>query len=460
MRKIVLTVFTAALILLGAGCLGGSGVQIKPIILEYWRLDDSPDVLAPAIEAYRKIHPNVTINVRSFRSDEYEKSLLEALAEDRGPDMMSLPNVWMTSWKPKLLPAPEKTVIPTQVIDQQKKKIVAINQETKTITIREIKNLFVEAVENDVIMLTVPGNRNEKPVDAIWGLPYSLDTLAVFYNIDLLRRADIKEPPDTWKKLQDQVKKLTVLDKDEKIQQSGAAIGTAQNIRHSTDLMTAIMMQNGAIMADEYGRIEFDSQPPNSGGRLYPPGVEALMFYQSFGRPNSSTYTWDNKLPDSMDAFIQGKTAFYFGFPYDRTEIEQRAPQLNFEVAALPQVNPAKVRNIAHYSIEVVSNKTSHPNEAWNFIQFAAEADNVRDFLAATNRPTTLRSLISEQLTDPEAKPFVSQVLTAESWYRGKDWSKVETAFDTMLETYPTIEDPSYQRIVTAAAREVAQTIN
>jgi multiple sugar transport system substrate-binding protein len=459
MRKLTLAVISTVLILLGAGCLGGSNIKIEPIALEYWRMDDSPDVLAPVIEAYRKIHPNISINVRSFRVDEYEKSLLEALAEDRGPDIMNIPNVWLTNWKPKLLPAPEKTVIPTQVVDPQRKKIIAVNQENETISVGEVRKLFVEAVEKDIIMLTTPKARDERPVDAIWGLPYALDTLALFYNVDLLRRVDIKEPPDTWKKFQDQTKKLTVLDKNKKIQQSGAAIGTAKNIRYSADLFTAILIQNGAKMVDDYGRIAFDSMPDDSAGRTYPPGVEALMFYQAFGRSNSSSYTWDNSLPDSMDAFIQGKTAFYFGFPYNRTEISQRAPQLNFAVAPLPQVNPGKIRNVAHYPVEVVSNKTAYPDEAWDFIQFAAQADNVRDFLAATNRPTALRSLITEQLTDPEAKPFVSQVLTAESWYRGKDWSNVEDIFTIMLETYPTIDDPSYQRIISTAAKAVARTM-
>jgi len=458
MRKLALSTIALSLIFLGVSCLGGSDVQIRAISLEYWRIDDSPDTLVPVIEAYKNAHPNVTVNVRSFRADEYEKSLLEALAEDRGPDMFNLPNVWMEAWKGKMLPLPEKTTIPTQVVDSERKKLVAVNLESKTISVREVRNEFVEAVEDDVVMLTIPEERGERPTDAIWGLPYSLDTLAIFYNVDLLRQADIEEPPDTWKKLQDQVKKLTIYDDDDNIEQSGAAIGTAQNVRHYTDIISAIMMQNGAVMIDENGRIEFDRMPAGLGERTYTPGVEALIFYQAFGRPTSSLHTWDNTLPDSMDAFVSGKTAFYFGYPYDRVKIQERAPQLNFDVAELPQVNPSVVRNVAHYPIEVVSAKTAHPNEAWDFIQFAAEADNVRDFLAATDRPTAQRSLITEQLTDPEARPFVAQVLTAESWYDGEDWAEIEEIFGTMIETYPTIEDPSYQKIINEAAQEVQWT--
>ncbi len=449
-----LATLALSIILLGVGCFGPN-VQIVPITLEYWRIDDSPDVMDPVIEAYRKEHPNVTINVRSFRADKYEQSLLEALAEDRGPDLFTIPNVMLNAWKAKLLPLPETTVIPTQVVDPNKKEIVAVNQETKSLTKLELKNSYVEAVENDVIMLSIPENSEERPTEKIFGLPYSVDTLAMFYNAALLRKANIEEPPVSWKGLQDQTKQLTVLDKeDDDIETSGAAIGTARNVRHHTDILTAIMLQNGAIMTDEAGRISFSRQPPNHEG-LYPPGVEALIFYQSFGRPGLSTYTWDNSLPDSMDAFVAGKTVYYFGYPYDRIEIQQRAPQLDFGVTQLPQIDGSNTHNVAHYPVEVVSKKTAHPNEAWDFIQFAASSEGVREFLRATDRPTALRSLITEQITDPEAKPFVSQVLTAETWYRGKNWSAVEDAFAKMIETYPTVENPDYLPIVARSVDEV-----
>jgi ABC-type glycerol-3-phosphate transport system substrate-binding protein len=371
--------------------------------------------------------------------------------------MFNLPNTWLTGWKAKLLPLPEKTVVPTRVVDSQRKEIVAVNQETKSLTKLELINRYVEAVQQDVVMLTTPVS-GERPTDAIFGLPYSVDSLALFYNVPLLKRANIETPPTTWKGLQDTAKKLTTLSDDGKIVQSGAAIGTAKNVRHHTDILTAIMMQNGTVMQDAAGRVVFDRVPSGYEDREYPPGIEALIFYQSFARPGLSTYTWDNTMPDSMDAFIAGKTAFYFGYPYDRVEIENRAPQLDFAVSELPQIGSLK-QSIAHYPVEVVSRKTAHPNEAWDFIQFATSEDGVREFLRLTNRPTALRSLIAEQITDPEARPFVSQLLTAKTWYRGVNWSAVESAFAKMIETYPTVDEPSHVPIVKQAVNEVTASL-
>lgn len=458
MRKLALPLIISSLLLTGAGCFGGGGVTIRPVTLEYWRADDAPEVLATVIGEYTKLHPNVTINVRSFRSVEYEQALLEAIAEDRGPDLISIPNTWLGGWKEKILPMPEKTVVPSQVVTPDK-KIVEANLESDTMTKLELINAYVEAVVDDVVMLTTVEKRGEQPEEKIWGLPFSCDTMAMFYNVDLLRQVDIEKPPATWKDLQDHVKKLTVLDDDGSVKQSGAAIGTSQNVLYGPELVTTIMMQNGAQMTDASGYARFDRYTQETSDLAYPPGVQALIFYQSFGRPGTSTYTWDNDLPSSLDAFIAGKTAFYFGFPYDRKEIANRAPRLNFKVASMPQVNPSKVRNNAYYPVEVVAKKTSHPNEAWDFILFAAEDAQVVSYLRETGRPTALRNLISDQLLDADAAPFVTQVLTAESWYRGKDYDKVRDAFNTMLESYPTPRKPDYTPIVSTAASVVNATL-
>ncbi|MFH2063444.1 MAG: extracellular solute-binding protein [bacterium] len=457
MRRTIIASIIVSLAFVGAGCLGGQEMQLPQVSLQYWRYDDPAEAVAPIVDAYRQAHPNVKIEVRSFRAEEYEHELLVALAENRGPDIFSLPNVWLTGWRSKLLPLPEKTVVPAQTVDPASKKVIVANVETKTITVRQINEDFVEAVPSDIIQLTVPQTRDERPVDAVWGLPLSLDTLAMFYNQDLLRQADIKDPPKTWKDLQDQVKRLTVLD-GKTIRQSGAAIGLSDNVRHSTDLITTIMLQNGAELADSRGQARFHSYTVETRGRPYPPGTETLMFYQAFARPGMSTYTWDTDLPDSTDAFIAGKTAITFGYPHDRNEIRERAPRLNFGVAPLPQVDPAKSKSIASYPVEVVSKWTKFPNEAWDFVQFAARPEQVAGFLTATGRPTALRSLISNQLTDPNAAPFVGQVLTAESWYRGNDWEEADRAIGTMIETYPTPEDPDYQPIIQVAASAVSRT--
>jgi ABC-type glycerol-3-phosphate transport system substrate-binding protein len=164
-------------------------------------------------------------------------------------------------------------------------------------------------------------------------------------------------------------------------------------------------------------------------------------------------------MPPSLDAFIGGRTAFYFGYPYETTEIRTRAPKLNFGIAKLPQVSPSKPKNIAVYPVEVVSKKTADPDIAWDFLQFTAAPERASQFLIASKRPTSLRALIGDQMQDPDIEPFAGQLLTAESWYKGSDYRKVEDAFRLMINTKPTVQQPDWYHIISPAIGTVNSTI-
>ncbi len=457
MRKLPLLAAVAALVFLGAGCFG-SNPSLPPVTLQYWRAVDAPFTLSDEIAAYKKIHPNVDVRVTTFAPETYERKLLEAFAENRGPDIFSIPNVWLPGWQNKIQPMPKETVIATQAVNDQK-QIVIVNQKTPTMTLLELRNDYVQAAANDVV-LRYTEKEGDVPVDTIFALPLSLDTVALFYNKDLLTKANVEKPPATWRDFQDQVAKLTTLDSDNKtVKQAGAAIGTGKNVRYAFDALSAIMAQNGAQMADGSGFATFNEYTQETRSKTYPPGVEALIFWQSFAVPGAPSYTWNDDIPDSLDAFVAGTSAFYFGFPSDLATIRARAPKLNFAVAPLPQIDSVKPVNAARYPVEVVAKKTVHPNEAWDFLQFIASADHVQSFLAAAKRPTALRGLIQAQLTDPDLAPFAGQSLTAQSWYRGKDFTTAEKAFIAMIETRPTTEHPEYQTIVSNAAAAINATL-
>ncbi len=460
MRKTLpLSLLAASLILSGAGCLnlGPAPVSMTPVTLTYWRTEDDPAAMNELITAYQKVHPNIKIDYVRMATENYEQKLLEAFAEDRAPDMFSIPNTWLPAWKSKLLPMPPETTIPTQTVNQQK-KIVVVNKKTPTITVREMRNTFVEAVVSDVVMQGPSVNPGGQPTDRIYGLPLSVDTLALYYNKDLLKIANIEAPPATWSDLLGQSEKMTILE-DDVVKQAGAAIGGAGNVRHYTDILSALMMQNGAQMAADDGSITFAQYPPGETYKPQPPGVEALKFYISFAVPGTENYCWNKDMPDSLDAFVTGRAAFYFGFPYDSQLIAMRAPKLNFAVAKLPQVNLSKVVNIAQFPVEVVSGKTKHANETWDFLQFITQQDNVSSFLAAAKRPTALRALIKEQSTNPEVGPFADQLLTAKTWYKGINYAKAEQAFTYMIDFRPSRERPEYLTAVSEAAAMVSDTL-
>jgi multiple sugar transport system substrate-binding protein len=439
----------------GFGCKGvDKQVQeaMQPVTLEYWRVFDGPDTFQEIIENYNKVHPFITIKYKKLRYEEYEKELLNALAEDRGPDMFSIHNTWMKKYENKIEALPEQITMAYPVEKGTiKKEVVPELRTERTITPTQLKNIFVDVVSHDVVF------KDNK----IYGLPLYVDTLALYYNRDLLNNAGIATIPKYWNsEFQQNVKKLTKHDNRYGIIQSGVSLGGSNNIDRYSDILSLLMMQNGAIMLNDSNQVTFNSIPPSFKNDEYNPGLEALRFYTDFANPTKEVYSWNEELNSSMEMFISGNLAFTFNYSYSLQDIENRAPKLNFAVAKMPQIegNPMDI-NFANYWVEVVSKKSEHIQEAWNFINFATSQDQVINYLNNTNKPTAIRSLISEQeLENPELSIFANQTLTARSWYQGKNPQAMEDIMGDMIDSVVKDQAP-LREAINLAASKVQQTI-
>lgn len=453
---------TALLLFTGLGCKGTSSevtARSKPIVLKYWRVFDNQDAFDAQFAAYRASHPNIQVEYRKFRYDEYQKALLDALAEDKGPDVLSLQTTWLGDWQPRLLPMPASITIPySELQGSIKKELVTVLKTTPGTTIKQLTNDFIDTVAPDVVLPTPQDDPRLPLVDKIYGLPLSVDTLVLFYNRDMLNNAGIPQPAANWKEFHDQVKKLTRLDSTGTIIQSGAALGSAANVARSADIVSNLMMQNGAPMTDDHGVASFDKYPPGGEDRPNPPGAEALIFYTDFANPEKEVYTWNDKMPGSIEAFANGQTAYFFGYAYNLPTIRLLNKNLRFGTAPFPQIEGNKPLYFANYWVESVSNKTDYPNEAWDFVQFLTRADQAEKYLSASVKPTALRSLVNKQLEHDDLAIFASQLPSAKTWYHGTDIDATEKTFAEMIgQTLSGEMDP--KRIIQLGATKVNQTI-
>jgi multiple sugar transport system substrate-binding protein len=371
--------------------------------------------------------------------------------KDRGPDIFSIPSTWINEYKTKITPLPEKTsMVYITTKGTIKKETVQELRETKSLTIKELKNNYADIISSDVVL-------NEDDSQKIYGLPLYIDTLAMFYNRDLLNSAGIAEVPQYWNKtFQDAIKNLTKQNSKGNITHAGISMGWGENIERSGDVLALLMMQNGAIMT-ENNTVMFHSIPQGS-DKNYNPGLEALRFYTDFSNPAKDVYCWNGDMENSLEMFEQGNLAITFGYSYHLPIIKAAAPKLNFSVAKMPQIEFSRQINYANYWVETVSTKSKNIDAAWDFIQFETSAENVMSYLKATNKPTALKSLINEQIDDENIGPFVEQILTAKSWYHGKDSRAAETAFMEMI-NLAAKKEKDLNDIISAAASKVQQTI-
>ena len=431
----------------------------KPITLKYWRVFDDSDTFDDIIAAYRALHPNIQIEYRKLRPEEYERELLNAFAEDRGPDIFSVHNTWTRGYQSKLLPLPAQTTVPTREIQGTiKKEAVTVLRTKPSITLRQLRNDYIDAVYADVVIPTPDEKKPEEVTDRVYGLPLSVDSLVLYFNRDLLNAAKIATPPRTWSEFQQTVKRLTRLDNRGNIIQAGAALGSGRNVERAFDILSLLMMQNGAKMTDESGFAAFQTLPRELAGRPAPPGEEALIFYTDFANPGKEVYTWNTLMASSFESFVNGKAAMFLGYSYHLPLIRARAPKLNLGISGAPQIEGNPEINYANFWVEGVSRKTKNPNEAWDFVQFAASPEQVKKYLTKSRRPTALRALITSELDDEDLGVFANQTLTAQSWYRGKDAASAERAFVDMIESVVSGALPAREAI-RFTAEKVNQTI-
>jgi len=321
---------------------------------------------------------------------DYERQLIEALAEGRGPDIFVIHHSWVNNHRALLAPAPQ------EVVDEK-----AVHEE------------YVEVVTDDLI-------RDGK----VYALPHSVDSLVLFYNKDVFAANGIARPPRTWDEFQQIVERLTSITRFGTIERSAAALGTAKNINRAPDIVQLLLLQSGVPIAGADGRVSINNQT----------GTRALQFYTDFANKSKKVYTWDLQQDYSIDAFAEGDTAMMLGYSYHVPVVRAKNPRLQFAIAPIPQIADSQPVTFASYWPFAVSKASGNATAAWQFIRFATSAAQAAALNAAAGTPPAHRLAVEQQLRDPLFGTFAQQALTAKSWRR-PDPVAVDAIFNTMIDS-------------------------
>ncbi len=395
---------TALLILVSAFALAGFGCrqpapvkQTTTTSIVVWGLWQDSDTMGPILRAF-KDQTGITVEYKKIASvATYERELVQALAEGRGPDVFVINNTWVEAKRGLMSPAP-----------------------AETISQRDVLTEFVEVVDKDLVR-----------DGYVYALPTSVDTLALFYNTDLFNNAGISQPPKTWEDFQRAVIAITKVSRLGVIGQSGGAIGTASNINRSPDIIQNLMMQSGLpIINTNQGQRRVDIANDI--------GARALAFYTDFANKSKQVYTWDISQDYSIDAFAEGKTAMLFNYAYQIPTIKAKNQRLQFAVAPMPQIggNAAEV-TFASYWPFAVSASSRSPQAAWQFVRFLTGKSASEIVNKAQGLPPARRDTIPEYATDPIMGVFAEQGLKASSWPR-IDIVATDGIFNAMIDSVAT----------------------
>jgi multiple sugar transport system substrate-binding protein len=396
----VLVMLFVSLVFTAAGCGQNTGSRQAPVTLTIWKPFVDSGRMQSLFSAYQKQHPNVQFQYVKKNIDTYESDLLNALAAGNGPDIFSINNTWLPQYMDKVTPAP-----------------------STVFTYKDYRDTFVDVVSQDF-------TKNNQ----IYGTALWVDSLALYYNKDLLGTVGIATPPLTWNDLAIDVRKLTRQDQTGYFSRSGLAAGTNANVNRAVDIVYLYMLQAGAVPWSADGLTPRFASQITDGGKSRNPGVEATSFYTSFSDPSRANYTWNTQSDYSVDAFANGRAAMLYGYSYTRGQILAKAPNLNFDVALAPQYSSdGPSVNFANYFGEVVNKQSKQQLEAWNFLKFATSKESLDAYYAVDKQPSSRRDLIELQQQDPAIGVFAKANLTAKSFYKPNE-AKMDGIIGAMID--------------------------
>jgi multiple sugar transport system substrate-binding protein len=370
-----------------------------PVTLTFWKPFESTENMQPFIEAYTTLHPNVQIQYTKKNVDTYERDLVDALASGNGPDIFSINNGWLPKYMDKATSAP-----------------------ASTISLKDYKDAFVDVAVNDFV-------KDGK----VYAVPLSVDSLALYYNKDLLGTVGIATPPKTWQELALDSQKLSRNSRGF-FSRSGVTIGTNTNVNRAVDILYLFMLQKGVKPFNQDSLTPSFAEPVYVNNNSVNPGQEALDFYTSFANPGNPNYSWNYNSNYSIDAFTNGQAAFMYSYYYTRETILQKSPNLNFDIASVPQPNLDNPSvNFSNYWGETVSKQSKNAAYAWDFLKFMSSKEQLDKYYVRHQQPSSRKDLISLQIQNADVGVFANANLTSKSFYR-PDQAQMDTIFGNLID--------------------------
>lgn len=338
----------------------------KTVTLTYQGLWEDEDVFEALIQKYEQQNPGIQIKYQQQNSNQYRERLQTDIKQGQGPDIFRFHNTWVPMLQDQLDGAPAN-IFPASVL----------------------KDEFYPVMSDDLVI----GNQ-------VVGIPLMYDGLALVYNQAMLRAANA-QPPTDWQQLRNLALQLSVRDEG-RLEQAGVALGTAENIDHAADILGLMMLQNGA----------------NPGNPITSNAQTALEFYTIFQRLDGS---WDRTMAQSTLAFANEDVAMILVPSWRLHEIKNMNPNLQFGVAPLPQLSDDKL-TWATYWAEGVNAKSTHKKEAWEFLTWLSQPEQLRQLYSEASKYRSFGELyprvsMAKEITDPLLAPYLEDALYARSWY-------------------------------------------
>ncbi len=315
----------------------GFAFPTENITIEVWWHEYGPFTayVKELIEAYKKLHPNVTINATIASSTDMNQKLTVALASGTGPDVMDADASYYVAYYAKGILEPANLAV---------------------FGVKTYPELAARYVSGGLASGTFDGK--------IYTLPYQGNSMSLFINNKLFAAAGLdpkKDAPKTWKDV------MALGPKLKKVEGKRTAQKAFEFPYHSPrwqlqDMQPLTEQFGGKLLSDD-GKTAYLNSPE---------AVKALTLWRDVtkacGDPKNTKSTASNPNQDFLDGF----TAMWITGPWATPQVQASPIKNDFTVVGLPQVDPAKPHTMVYGWAWGVNKNKPDKNKivAWDFVRF------------------------------------------------------------------------------------------
>jgi len=320
----------------------------------------------------------VAKNIETFEAD-----LNEAIASGVGPDLILITQEQLLAQQNKL------TLIP----------YASISERTYIDSYLPIFELFLTS-------------------EGTYGVPLAVDPLVMYYNRPMLASVGVAEAPRSWEGVTGLVALLTRKLPDHTVTKSLVAIGEYDNVTNARAIVSLLLLQSGNKLTQETNS-GLRAALSSSGGGMFgvSPAESALTFYTQFANPTKTVYSWNRALPESRQAFLAGDVALYPGFASERPLLSAGNPNLDFDMAAIPQLDTATTKvTYGHAYVLAIPKASKNASGAFQTAMALAAKDVGPQVARALSMAPALRSALKPGENDFYTPVFYPEALVAQGW--------------------------------------------
>jgi ABC-type glycerol-3-phosphate transport system substrate-binding protein len=325
----------------------------------------------------------IEVNYIEKDPETFERDFVNALAEGNGPDAVLLTDDLLYNQRNKL------QLIPSKSIDQ-----------------REYINTYINAARLFV------------DKDGVLGVPFMIDPLVMYWNKNIFSFAGVSRPPKHWSELAQMGSSIIKKTDTSQVLQALVALGEYRNVTHAKEILVSLFMQAGNTISaknPKTGVIYSDIDDKTGSMTVNPEAI--IDFFSSFTNPSNTLYTWNRSMPSSQQSFLNGNLALYFGYASELSKIQEKNPNLNFDVAPFPNDPTGVPSAYGKMTAFSIVKRAKNATGALAVIQKLTSPEVLASLSTLTNLPPVRVEMLTGKPENPFMSVFYKSAVQAQAWY-------------------------------------------